>query len=184
MLIRSNVGFVPAGFREGVPVHLPDRLTGLFVGALGVLAAYGGSRLPPIPGQQVGPSAFPILIGIGLVVSGGLIAASFGRRFEEDAEAVPAALEEVGSTRHHPRGLPAALRLVVPPALLLLYATVADTVGFLSTAGLMVLVLSLVLRARLRLAVPLAVLAPIGAQLLFGKLLGVALPPGLLSIPW
>jgi putative tricarboxylic transport membrane protein len=97
---------------------------------------------------------------------------------------VPAALEEVGSTRHHPRGLPAALRLVVPPALLLLYATVADTVGFLSTAGLMVLVLSLVLRARLRLAVPLAVLAPIGAQLLFGKLLGVALPPGLLSIPW
>lgn len=64
------------------------------------------------------------------------------------------------------------------------YHTAADILGFMSTAGFMVFVVSLVLGVRLRLALPLALLAPIGAQLLFGELLGVALPPGLLSIPW
>src|SRR5215218_8176788 len=73
--------------RGGVPMRLPDRLTGLAMAALGVLAAYGGSRLPPIPGQEVGPSAFPILIGVGLIVSGMLIALGIGHRFEEEAEA-------------------------------------------------------------------------------------------------
>jgi putative tricarboxylic transport membrane protein len=34
-------------------MHLPDRVTGLFIVALGGLAAYGGSRLPPVPGQQI-----------------------------------------------------------------------------------------------------------------------------------
>jgi putative tricarboxylic transport membrane protein len=183
MLIRFAVGCVPAGFREGVPVHLSDRLTGLFVGALGVLAAYGGSQLPPIPGQQVGPSAFPVLIGAGLVVSGALIAAGFGRHFEEEAEAALEALEQPGAP-HEQRGWLAGLRLTVPPALLLLYARFADTLGFVPTAGLLVLVTSMVLGARLRVALPLAVLAPIAAQALFSKLLGVALPPGLLPMPW
>jgi putative tricarboxylic transport membrane protein len=165
-------------------VRLPDLLTGLFIGTLGVLAAYGGSRFPPIPGQQVGPSAFPVLIGVGLVISGVLIVAGFGRRFEEGAEAELAALEETGPAPHDARGLTAALRLVVPPALLLLYAAGADTLGFVLTAGLMVLFASFALGGRLRLALPLAVLAPIGTQLLFGKLLGVALPPGALPMPW
>jgi putative tricarboxylic transport membrane protein len=40
-------------------MHIPDRFTGSFLVALGALAAYGGSRLPPVPGQQVGPSVFP-----------------------------------------------------------------------------------------------------------------------------
>jgi putative tricarboxylic transport membrane protein len=165
-------------------VRLPDRLTGLFVGALGVLAAYGGWWLPPIPGQQVGPSAFPVLIGVSLVVSGTLIVAGFGRRFEEEAEASLAAPEEAEAASGEARGAPTALRTVVPPALLLFYAVAADTLGFVPTAGLMVLVASLVLGARLRLALPLAVLAPIGAQLLFGELLRVALPPGPLPLPW
>jgi putative tricarboxylic transport membrane protein len=165
-------------------VHLPDRLTGLFVGALGVLAAYGDSRQPPIPGQQVGPSAFPILIGVGLLVSGALTAAGFGRRFEEEAEAAVAALDEAGAASRDPRGPLAGLRLLVPPALLIFYVATANRFGFLLTAALMVLVASLALGARLRVALPLALLAPIAAQLLFGKLLGVALPPGPLPLPW
>jgi putative tricarboxylic transport membrane protein len=163
-------------------VRLPDQLTGLFVGALGVLVAYGGWWLPPIPGQQVGPSAFPVLIGVSLLVSGTLIALGFGRRFEE--EAALTAPEEAKAAPREARGALAALRAVIPPALLHLYAVAADTLGFVPTAGLTVLVASLVLGARLRLALPLAVLAPIGAQLLFGELLGVALPPGPLPLPW
>jgi hypothetical protein len=35
-----------------------------------------------------------------------------------------------------------------------------------------------------KLALPLAVLAPVGIHLIFGKLLRVPLPPGLLPMPW
>jgi hypothetical protein len=34
--------------------------------ALGLAAAYGGSLLPPVPGQQVGPNVFPMVIGLAL----------------------------------------------------------------------------------------------------------------------
>jgi putative tricarboxylic transport membrane protein len=49
-------------------MHLSDRISGSFLVGLGALAAYGGSRLPPVPGQQVGPNVFPMVIGTGLVL--------------------------------------------------------------------------------------------------------------------
>ena len=124
-------------------MQLPDRVTGLAVVALGALTVFGGSRLPPMPGQDVGPSAFPILIGIGLIASGVLVALGIGHRFEEEAEAALAGGDH-------------------PPALL-------DTSP---------------LPPWLRLAVPLAILAPLVVHLVFSKLLRVALPPGLLPMPW
>jgi putative tricarboxylic transport membrane protein len=52
------------------------------------------------------------------------------------------------------------------------------------TAGLMVLTAAIALGARLRLAIPLAIVAPLLVHLLFSKLLRVPLPPGLLPLPW
>src|SRR5262245_24723544 len=69
------------------PMQLSDRVTGLFMVALGGLAAYGGSRLPPVPGQQIGPDVFPLVVGIGLAICGAMIALRIGRRYEEEAEA-------------------------------------------------------------------------------------------------
>jgi putative tricarboxylic transport membrane protein len=166
-------------------MHLPDRLAGIGVAALGALAVYGGSRLPPMPGQEVGPSAFPILIGVALVISGTLIAAGVGRRFEDEAGAALAAEDAaVPPPPARTAGLPSRLRLAVPPALLLFYVAAADTLGFVPTAGLVVAAASLVMGAPLRLALPLAVLAPLAVHLVFSKLLRVALPPGLLPMPW
>ena len=68
-------------------MQLSDRITGPFLVALGALAAYGGSRLPPVPGQQIGPNVFPMVVGIGLALCGVMIALGIGRRFEEEAEA-------------------------------------------------------------------------------------------------
>jgi 6-phosphofructokinase len=68
-------------------MRLSDRVTGLFMVALGALAAYGGSRLPPVPGQQIGPDVFPLVVGIGLAICGGMIAFGVGRHYEEEAEA-------------------------------------------------------------------------------------------------
>ena len=162
-------------------MRLPDRVTGLFLVGLGSLAAYGGSLLPPVPGQPVGPNVFPIVIGIGLAICGLMIAFGIGHTFEEEEELVPL---EPGQQAAAPRGKLYGLRALLPPALLLFYVLVADRLGFILTAGLIVLVTSTALGARLKLAVPLALLAPIGIHLIFAKLLRVPLPIGLIPMPW
>ncbi|MDN3567607.1 tripartite tricarboxylate transporter TctB family protein [Paeniroseomonas aquatica] len=155
-------------------MQLSDRVTGAVLVGLGGLAAWSGSRLPGVPGQDVGPAAFPMLIGGGLMLCGAMIALGIGHSFEvpEEEEAVP------GRSRFY------GLRVLVPPALLLFYMFAAEPLGFLLTAFLMVLVGAFALGARARLAVPLALVAPLIVHLAFYKLLRVPLPEGLLGAPW
>jgi putative tricarboxylic transport membrane protein len=161
---------------------LPDRVTGSFLIVLGAAAAYGGSRLPPVPGQQVGPNVFPLVVGLGLCLCGGLIALGIGRHFEEEAEADLTAHADAAVTR--PVSFWRGLMALVPPALLLFYVFAVERLGFLLSAAAIVLVAALALGARLRLAVPLALGGPLFVHLVFSKLLRVPLPPGLLAPPW
>jgi putative tricarboxylic transport membrane protein len=161
-------------------MRLPDRVTGLFLVGLGSLCAYGGWLLPPVPGQPVGPNVFPLVIGIGLAMCGLMIAFGIGHTFEEEEEIIP--LE--GGQAAAPKGALYGLRALLPPALLLFYVLTADRLGFIITAALIVLATSTALGARLKLSVPLAILAPIGIHLVFAKLLRVPLPAGLLPMPW
>lgn len=160
-------------------MHLSDRVTGGVLVALGAAAAWGGSRLPAVPGQDVGPAAFPMLIGFGLMLCGVLIGLGIGRGFE-----VPEGEEEGPAP---PRGASwrlAGLRALVPPALLLFYVLASEGLGFLPTAAIMVFLGALALGARPMLALPLALLAPPVVHLAFYKLLRVPLPAGLLPAPW
>ena len=161
-------------------MRLPDRVTGSFLVALGVAAAYGGWLLPPVPGQPVGPNVFPLVIGTGLALCGVAIVLGIGHTFEEEEEIIPI---ESGQARP-PTGKLYALRALLPPALLLFYVATADRLGFIITAGLIVYATATALGARWRLSLPLAVLAPIGIHLIFSKLLRVPLPAGLLPMPW
>jgi putative tricarboxylic transport membrane protein len=161
-------------------MRLPDRVTGLFLVGLGAAAAYGGWRLPPVPGQPVGPNVFPLVIGIGLALCGLAIAFGIGHSFEEEEEIVP----YEGGEAPAPRGKLYALRALLPPALLLFYVAVADRVGFILTAAIIVYVTATALGARWKLALPITVLAPIVIHLIFSKLLRVPLPIGLLPMPW
>jgi putative tricarboxylic transport membrane protein len=162
-------------------MRLSDRTTGVFLIVLGGLSAYGGSRLDPIPGQQIGPDVFPVVVGISLVVCGAMVAYGIGRSFEEEAEAD--AVTHGGETATH-SGIVAGVRALLPPALLLFYVIVVDWLGFVPTAALIVLAISFALGATLRLAIPLALLAPLAVHLIFAKLLRVPLPGGLLPMPW
>jgi putative tricarboxylic transport membrane protein len=162
-------------------MRLPDRATGLFLVGLGSLAAYGGWLLPPVPGQPVGPNVFPLVIGIGLAICGLMIAFGIGHTFEEEEELVPL---EAGQQAPAPRGRLYGLRALLPPALLMFYVVAADRLGFILTAGFIVLVTSTALGARPKLSVPLAILAPIGIHLIFAKVLRVPLPIGLIPMPW
>ena len=161
-------------------MRLPDRVTGLFLVGLGAAAAYGGWLLPPVPGQPVGPNIFPLVIGSGLALCGLAIAFGIGHTFEEEEEIIPL---EAGQARP-PTGKLYGLRALLPPALLLFYVIVADRLGFIITAALIVYATATALGARWKLSLPLAVLAPIGIHLIFSKLLRVPLPAGLLPMPW
>jgi putative tricarboxylic transport membrane protein len=167
-------------------MQLSDRVTGLFMVALGGLAAYGGSRLPPVPGQQIGPNVFPLVVGVGLAICGGMIAFGIGHRYEVEAEADLAKIQIATETGagDHPHSWWRGLKVLVPPALLLFYVLAVDRIGFLPTAAIVVLTTSLALGARLRLAVAMAIGAPLFVNLVFAKLLRVPLPSGLLPMPW
>lgn len=156
-------------------MQVTDRITGGVLVALGAAAAWFGSRLPAVPGQDVGPAAFPMVIGFGLIGCGALIALGIGQSFE-----VPDKPETSAATRP-PLG---TIGILVPPALLLFYALASETLGFLLTAGLMVLVAGLALGSRLAIAIPVAIVAPLLVHLAFYKLLRVPLPEGLLAAPW
>lgn len=148
-------------------MQISNRLSGSVLAALGAAAAWGGSRLPPVPGQDVGPAAFPMVIGFGLVACGVLIALGIGRSFE---------VEEAPE--------PLTWRVLVPPGLLVFYVLAANSLGFLLTAAAMVLAAALALGARPRLALAMAIIAPPLVHLAFYKLLRVPLPAGLLAAPW
>lgn len=166
-------------------MHLSDRVTGGFLAALGAAAAYGGSLLPPVPGQQVGPNVFPLVIGLGLVGCGVAIALGIGRSFEEAEEIVAS---EDGAHAPVSAAPPpirhAAFKTVVPPLLLLFYAFTVDTLGFVPTAAAMVVATCFALGGNWRTAIPLALMAPPAVHLIFAKLLRVPLPAGLLPMPW
>lgn len=162
-------------------MRLPDQVTGSFLIVLGAAAAYGGWLLPPVPGQPVGPNVFPLVIGTGLALCGLAIAFGIGRSFEEEEELVPV---EEGQARAARPGKLYGLRALLPPALLIFYVAVAERLGFIITAALIVYATSTALGAKWKLSLPLAVLAPVGVHLIFGKLLRVPLPAGLLPMPW
>ncbi|MGE5513067.1 MAG: tripartite tricarboxylate transporter TctB family protein [Bacteroidota bacterium] len=165
-------------------MQLSDRVTGLFLVGLGGLAAYGGAQLPPVPGQQVGPNVFPMVVGAGLCLCGALIALGIGRHFEEEAEADLAAHSEQAEGGAEHTGWLYGLRALIPPALLAFYVFAVDRLGFLMTAAVIVLTGARALGARWVLAVLMAIGAPLLVSLAFGKLLRVPLPAGLLPTPW
>lgn len=163
---------------------LSDRVSGLAIAALGAAAAYGGSLLPPVPGQQVGPNVFPVVIGLGLVITGLAIAARIGSSFEEEEKIV---VDEAGHAVSADAAKPipyAALRTILPPLLLLFYAFTVDRIGFVPIAAVMVAATAAALGGGWRTMLGLALFAPPAVHLVFAKLLRVPLPGGLLPMPW
>lgn len=172
-------------------MKVSDRVTGAMLVALGGAAYWGGSLLPPVPGQQVGPNVFPTVIGASLVVCGVLIMLGIGSTFEESEEIVTSAKGDVADAdaleRQHSfaaRFLGGGWKVLVPPAALFFYYFASEKLGFWITALLMIFVLAWSQGAKLKWAIGLAIVAPAVVHLIFYKLLRVPLPFGLLKFPW
>lgn len=172
-------------------MKVSDRVTGLMLIVLGALAYYGGSLLPPVPGQQVGPDVFPMVIGGALVACGVLIMLGIGRTFEDEEKVVTSETGEVvhAAQLEQERGLVAGFlnggwKVLTPPATLFFYYFASEKLGFWITATLMIFVLAWTQGAKPKWALGLAVVAPAFVHLVFYKLLRVPLPIGLLQFPW
>ena len=172
-------------------MKVSDRVTGLILVVLGALAYYGGSLLPPVPGQQVGPDVFPMVIGGALVACGVLIMLGIGRTFEDEEKVVTSETGEVvqADQLERERGWVAGFlnggwKVLTPPAALFFYYFGSEKLGFWITATLMIFVLAWTQGAKPKWAIALAILAPAFVHLVFYKLLRVPLPIGLLQFPW
>ncbi|MEJ6023656.1 tripartite tricarboxylate transporter TctB family protein [Ramlibacter sp. PS4R-6] len=172
-------------------MKVSDRVTGAMLVGLGVASYWGGSLLPPVPGQQVGPNVFPMVIGAALIACGVLIILGIGRTFEEEERIVTSATGEVADEEALERAqgrlatfVRGGWKVLVPPAALFFYYFASEKLGFWLTAFALIFVLAWSQGAKLKHAIALAIVAPALVHLVFYKLLRVPLPQGLLRFPW
>ncbi len=153
----------------------------------GALAALFGAALlvhiqsfPAMPGQRIGPAFFPGLLGIGLVVTGLILAV---RGWRARAGGGPGARwSEMPDWSRSPRHV---LGFAVLVAVNLVYLWGVDYLGFVITGTLYLAALFWVLRVPRARIVPLAVVLTLLIHFAFYKLLRVPLPWGLLQpIAW
>jgi putative tricarboxylic transport membrane protein len=147
-------------------------LGGVFL-ALSIAVLVNIQGFPNIPGQKIGPGAFPGLIA--LLLAGCSVALIWkGIRSQTPLVAVGAWL---GSPRH-------VRNFLLTVGALVFYILAADKLGFLICGALILVSLLLALRVKPLLALVLALVLPVVIHLIFYKLLRVPLPWGVLPVLW
>ena len=156
-------------------MKLNDALLGLVFLALSIAVLVTIQGYPRIPGQSIGPGAFPGLIAILL---GGCSLALIWRGWRERRTQ---SLAVMGAWLASPRHL---LNFCLTAGLLVFYVLASKMIGFLICGAIILLALFFALRVKPWLAVALAVFVPLLIHLIFYKLLRVPLPWGLLPVLW
>jgi len=157
-------------------MKISDLLAGLIVGVLGLGMIAYALTLPLMPGQNVGPGMFPTLIGSGFVICAVLLVARHVKNMPRDPWL------RLDPALRNGRILTGFLFI---PLTLLLYIAFSESLGFLVCAFVFLLALFLVFRAKLKLAVLVALVGSLLIHFLFYSLLEVPLPWGVLeSVAW
>lgn len=156
-------------------MRLNDAILGSAFLGIALLVLWNVRTLPTIPGQDVGPAAFPGLLAALLIVcSVILIARGIVERGRQN-------WFEAGDWM---RSLPHVRNFALVLGGLLFYILFAQTLGFFLCAILILVSLFLSLRVRATTAVPLAFAAALVVHSVFYKMLKVPLPWGLLPVLW
>jgi putative tricarboxylic transport membrane protein len=154
-------------------MKLNDAVFGAIFLALSLLVLWTIQGYPKIPGQNIGPAAFPGVAAAILALCSVLLIVQ-GLR-----ERGGAPLFERGAWTREPRQLIAFAATV---GALVLYVVASEWLGFLITGVLMLAAMMLSLRVRLHHALLLAVVATVVIHVAFYKGLRVPLPWGLLPV--
>jgi putative tricarboxylic transport membrane protein len=156
-------------------MRLSDTLSGLLIAILGAAVALYARTFPPMPGQPVGPSLFPTLIGCGLLLFGTALMIGGARgtrdpwiRFDD----------WIGRPRM-------ILNFALVVGAVILYAMSVHWLGFLIAASAFLTVLFLAFGVRPSRSVPVAIAVTVVVHYAFYTLLRVPLPWGVLEgIAW
>jgi putative tricarboxylic transport membrane protein len=131
---------------------------------------------PSLHGQDYGPDLFPILIGVGFLITGAVLTA---RGF---ALRGGAPLVEIGAWAADRRNV---VNFALVVLALLFYIAASDWLGFIPTAFLIMLVLLKSFGSGWVAAAVIAALSTLGIHTLFARFLLVPLPWGLLQpVAW
>jgi putative tricarboxylic transport membrane protein len=149
-------------------VLLSDRLSGLLAAALGLAVVLYARTFPPMPGQDVGPSLFPTLVGSGLIGFGGWLILA-------DLRTSPGAWLTFAPWARRPR-MVASGGLVI--AALVIYILAVEPLGFFLSSILFLAVLMTAFGATRLWILPLAILVTFAMHYAFYTLLRVPLPWG------
>jgi putative tricarboxylic transport membrane protein len=152
-------------------VKLNDAVWGALFLALALAVLWNIQGFPRIPGQNIGPAAFPGLLAIVLAACGVLLIVR-GRR-------AGAARGSFGQWLRSPGHV---LNLVLTAGVLVFYIVAANRLGFIVTASVILLALFLKLGVKPKLAVAVAIVTVFVIHLIFYKMLRVSLPWGVLPI--
>jgi putative tricarboxylic transport membrane protein len=152
-------------------MKINDAIFGIILAVIGVVVLIQVQGYPTIPGQQYGPGLFPGSIAAGFIVCGVLLIASGLKARAAPWVSFPAWLR---SGRH----LGAFLAVVGG---VVAYLLLAESVGFLIVAPLLLLLWFRTLGVRWPVAVAAALLASAIIWFAFYKMLRVPLPWGVLT---
>ncbi|MEO7116092.1 MAG: tripartite tricarboxylate transporter TctB family protein [Caldimonas sp.] len=157
-----------------------DAVWGALLALLGLAIVVHVQGFPRIPGQNVGPALFPGSIAAALIVCGLILVVSGLRARRAAINATPW-MQAPGWLRSPPH----VLAFVVLVASNVFYLLAVDRLGFVITAFVYLVALIWVLRVRLTLVLPVALVMTLLIHYAFYKLLRVPLPWGVLQgIAW
>jgi putative tricarboxylic transport membrane protein len=153
-------------------MKINDAIFGAIFAVLGAVVLVHVQGFPKIPGQQYGPGLFPGTIAAGFIVCGVLLIVSGIRDRAGNPWLAAGAWMRSG---HH---VQAAALIVIG---MVVYIVLADLVGFLILAPVLLFVWFLALGVRWTTAIVAAVLTTFVMWYAFYKLLRVPLPWGVLT---
>jgi putative tricarboxylic transport membrane protein len=156
-------------------MRLNDTLAGLLLACVGLAVALHAWSFPALPAQRIGPSVFPVTIGVVLALIGAALVVEGRQR----PGVPPVTLDE---WVRRPRLL-FTFALVI--AALVVYALTVDRVGFFIAAFVFLSILMLAFGVRRTWIAPLAASVTLGIHYVFYSLLRVPLPWGLFEgVAW
>jgi putative tricarboxylic transport membrane protein len=160
-----------------------DRWVGAGTAALAVAVLWSSSSFPNVPGQKLGASTLPLIIGAALLVCGLLLvlrSLSAARYVKRVAPVVHnPLLPDLPAPDESAEQIAPALGIL---AAIALYIVAADSLGYLLVAPVSLLIAQVSLRVKWLPAIGWALVATVVVHLAFYKLLKVPLPWGLVPV--
>ena len=152
-------------------MRIHDAVSGAVLALLAIAVLVAVSQYPTIPGQNIGPAAFPGLIAVLLLACS---LALIGRGIR--GERMP--LFTAGAWMKSPAHV---INFLLVIAGLLFYIFCSNFLGFIITGVVMLAALFYALHVRIIFILPIALVATLVIHTIFYKLLRVPLPWGLLQ---